>query len=183
MYYAAGGFLLGLLAAMVSLLFNAVGSLVVGKNPLELIRVYLTFPLGEKALRLTEGAGPGVYAVSDGVIVAMGCCMYIGTGMLLGILVTMALVKFAPTGPLPKRLMVGAAAGLAIWAVNFYGILSWLQPWLFGGRWIVDGTLLPWWVAAATHLVFGCTIAVLYPLIQGTPPLKQDPGMANPYID
>jgi hypothetical protein len=47
--------------------------------------------------------------------------------------------------------------------VMFYGILSWLQPMLFDGRWIVDNTRLPWWVAAATHVVFGWTIALLYP--------------------
>ena len=28
---------------------------------------------------------------------------------------------------------------------------------------------LPWWVAAATHLVFGWTIALLYPLGEYTP--------------
>ena len=53
-----GGFLLGLLGAMASLLFNVIGSLVAGKNPLELIRIYLTFPLGEKALRLVEAGQP-----------------------------------------------------------------------------------------------------------------------------
>ena len=36
--------------------------LVAGKTPLELIRVYLTFPLGEKALQLTD-TGQSVYAV------------------------------------------------------------------------------------------------------------------------
>ena len=56
-YYATGGFLLGIFGAMASLLFNVIGSLVAGKNPLELIRVYLTFPLGERALQLTEGRG------------------------------------------------------------------------------------------------------------------------------
>ena len=52
------------------------------------------------------------------------------------------------------------ASGLAIavWLVNFYGILSWLQPLLFGGNWIVER--IPWWVAAATHLVFGWTMLV-----------------------
>ena len=54
-----------------------------------------------------------------------------------------------------------------IWAVMFYGILSWLQPLLVEGdpgNWITNPAYLPWWVAAATHLVFGWTIALLYPL-------------------
>jgi hypothetical protein len=31
-----------------------------------------------------------------------------------------------------------------------------------GGRWIID--LTPWWVAMLTHLVFGWTMALIYPL-------------------
>jgi hypothetical protein len=37
------------------------------------------------------------------------------------------------------------------------------------GNWITNPQYLPWWVAAATHLVFGWTIAVLYPLGVYTP--------------
>jgi hypothetical protein len=164
-YYATAGFLLGSFGAMASLLFNVVGALAVGKNPVELIRVYLTFPLGEKALLLTEGSK--VYAVNDGVILAFGCCLYLGTGMLLGIPVYMALARFAADGGVLKRLVVAGAVSLVIWLINFYGILSWLQPLLIGGEpgnWITNPTYLPWWVAAATHLVFGWTIAILYPL-------------------
>lgn len=177
-YYAAGGFLLGLLAAMVSLLFNVIGSLLFGKDPLALIRIYLTFPLGENALRLVEGegAGAGVYAVGDGVIIAMGCCLYLGTGMLLGIPVSLALNRLVPRGGLIPRAAVGALAALAIWGVNFYAILSWLQPMLFGGRWITDDALLPWWVAASTHVVFGATVGLLYPIIQGQPAKPGDPA-------
>jgi hypothetical protein len=51
---------------------------------------------------------------------------------------------------------------LAVWAVNFYGLLAWLQPLVLGGHWIVE--LIPWWVGALTHLVFGWTMALLYPL-------------------
>ena len=94
-YYATAGFLLGSIGAMVSLVFNVVGATVAGKNPLELIRIYLTFPLGAQALELT-GAKPDVYAVGDGLILAIGCCLYLGTGMLLGIPVYMALARFAP---------------------------------------------------------------------------------------
>ena len=50
-YYATAGFLLGSFGAMASLLFNVIGAPIAGKSPLELIRIYLTFPLG--------GTGPG----------------------------------------------------------------------------------------------------------------------------
>jgi hypothetical protein len=166
-YYATAGFLLGSLGAIVSLLFNVVGAPLAGKSPLELIRVYLTFPLGEKALLLTEGQNS--YAVNDRVILAFGCCLYLGTGMLLGIPVYMALARFAAKGDLIKRLIVASVISLLIWVFMFYAILSWLQPLLVEGdpgNWITsfNPVFLPWWVAAATHLVFGWTIALLYPL-------------------
>lgn len=167
-YYATTGFLLGIFGAMASLLFNVVGAPIAGKAPLELIRIYLTFPLGERALMLAEGAGKA-HAIPDGLILAFGCCLYLLTGMVLGIPVYLALTKFTPNGPLKKRFAVASAVSLGIWLINFYGILSWLQPALFGGNWIVDNRLLPWWVAAATHLVFGWTIVLLYPLGQFTP--------------
>jgi hypothetical protein len=50
---------------------------------------------------------------------------------------------------------------LGIWLVNFYVLLEHLQPALIGGNWIVEQ--VPWWVAALTHLVFGWTMALLYP--------------------
>jgi hypothetical protein len=156
---------------MASLLFNVIGAPIAGKSPLELIRIYLTFPLGGQALELT-GTGPGVYAVGDRLILAIGCCLYLGTGMLLGIPVYMALARFAPKGGVFRRLLVAAVVSLAIWAINFYGILVWLQPMLIGGDpgdWITNPAYLPWWVAAATHLVFGWTIALLYPLGEYTP--------------
>jgi hypothetical protein len=164
-YYATSGFTLGIFGAMASLLFNIVGAPIAGKSPLELIRVYLTFPLGAKALELSQGQK--VYAVNDGVILAFGYILYLGTGMLLGIPVYMALTRYAATGGLRKRLLVASIVSLAIWVINFYAILSWLQPLLVDGdpgNWITNSKYLPWWVGAATHLVFGWTIALLYPL-------------------
>jgi hypothetical protein len=164
-YYATSGFLLGSIGAVASLLFNLIGAPIAGKSPLELIRVYLTFPLGGRALQLAEGQN--AYAVNDRVILAFGCCLYLVTGMFLGIPVYMALSRFAARGGLVMRLIVASVVSLAIWAVLFYGILSWLQPLLVEGdpgNWITNPAYLPWWVAAATHVVFGCTIAVLYPL-------------------
>jgi hypothetical protein len=158
-YHATMGFLLGGVAAMSSLLANIVGALAFGMHPLELIRVYLTFPMGAQALDYD--------AVDDGMILAVGCCLYVATGMLYGILFQIALTRFTEGATLAYRFVVVSLLALAVWLVNFYGILSWLQPLLFGGRWIVDQT--PWWVAAGTHLVFGWTMLIVYPLGRYTP--------------
>ena len=153
-YYATAGFVLGGIAAGASLLFNVVGAAAKGLHPLQLIRVYLTFPLGEKALQLESG-----------IALAIGCCLYIATGMILGMVVHVVLAwdeyRSRQTS-LARRLGLATVLGVAIWLVNYYALLSWLQPLLFGGNWIVRE--IPWWVAALTHLVFTWSLALLYPL-------------------
>lgn len=153
-YHATAGLMLGIVGAIASLLFNILGSLVVGQHPLRLIQVYLTFGLGEKAL------SPDF---DTGMAMAIGCCLYIGTGMLLGIPIQMAIAKFIPDATLNVRLLFATVIGLILWAVNFYLVLSWLQPALFDGDWIVDPQILPPWVGAATHLVFAWTMACIFP--------------------
>lgn len=162
-YYLTVGFVLGGFAAMVSLLFNVIGSLVAQKHPLEIIRVYLTFPLGERALPLGSQSGPSPFVINDGMILALGCCLYIGTGMVLGSLFHCVISKYAESKPMGAKLIWGTILGAVVWFVNYYIILSWLQPMLFGGNWITDNSLLPWWVALATHLVFGWSMALMAP--------------------
>ena len=141
---------------MVSLLFNVIGSTVAGKHSLEIIRVYLTFPLGERALPLGSGSSDSAFVISDGTILALGCCLYIGTGMVLGSFFHCVISRFAEHKSVFDRVAWGTALGAGVWFVNYYLILSWLQPALFGGNWITNNEYLPWWVALATHLVFGC---------------------------
>ena len=153
-YYATTGFMLGIFGAMSSLIFNVVGSTFFDKHPLELIRVYLTFPLGDKALEMDSG-----------LAIAVGCCLYLGTGMLLGIPVYLALTWWTPRASLGKRLLVASLVSILIWVVMYYGVLAWLQPAVVDMKpenWIIRR--VPPWVALLTHLVFGWTIAVLYPL-------------------
>ena len=153
-YYATAGFFLGMVGALASLVFNIAGASVAGKDPLQLIRVYLTFGMGEKAL------DP---AFDNGLALAMGCVLYIATGMLLGIIFQVVLSRYASQAGLAGRLVWATVLAVAVWLVNFYGLIAWLQPLLFGGNWIVSNAELPWWVALATHLVFGWTMALIYP--------------------
>lgn len=156
-YHALAGFVLGMFGATTSLLFNIAGSLLVApapgvpETPLRLINVYLTFPMGERAL-----------GIESGLALVIGICLYLATGMLLGIPFHLILSRWFDEAPLGKRLVVASILSLAIWVINFYVLLSWLQPLLFGGNWIVR--LTPWWVAALTHLVFGWTMALVQPL-------------------
>ncbi len=180
-YYGTVGFVFGGFAAMASLLFNVVGSTIAGKHPLEIIRVYMTFPLGEKALALATSEGTKM-VISDGVILALGCCLYIGTGTVLGVLFHWVICRFALKASLAPRLLWGTALAGAMWIVNFYGILSWLQPALFGGNWITNGEYMEWWVALATHLVFGWTMALIAPLGAFEPykrPTEQTPAVTG----
>ena len=154
-YEVLAGTVLGLFGALVSLVFNIVGALVVpppaglAPDPLNLIRVYLTFPMKDAAL-----------TTDNGVALAIGCCLYLFTGMALGVPFQVAQARILPNGTLRGRLILATVVGLLVWIVNFYCILSWLQPLLFGDRWIVR--LIPWWVGMLTHLVFGWTMALMY---------------------
>ena len=147
-YHVVAGALLGLIAAGASLLFNVVGSLMAGRHPLELIKVYLTFPLGERAL-----------ATEDGLALSTGVLLYLATGMALGALLHGIGQRYFPMAPLKRRLVLATGAGLLLWLVGFYGMLSWLQPLLFGGDWIV--ARVPPLVAATTHLVFTWTLTLI----------------------
>ncbi|MFO0973066.1 MAG: hypothetical protein U1A27_06470 [Phycisphaerae bacterium] len=148
-YHLLAGMVLGLFGAVTSLAFNVIGAALVGKHPLELIRVYLTFPLGEKALHLhaTEYGG---------FLLAAGCCLYLVTGMFGGIPFHLILSRYFGQSSGLVRFAVATVLALGVWVVNFYGLLSWLQPRLIGGNWIVEQ--VPVYVAIATHLVFGWTL-------------------------
>lgn len=167
-HHVTSGCLLGVFGAAAALLVNVVLAPIAGKHPVELIRVYLTFPLGADALSLADAAN-NVPTVRDGMILAFGCCLYLVTGMLIGVPFHVALTRLVPNSSARNRLLVATCLSLAIWLVGFYGILSWLQPQLFGGDWITSGQYLPWWVAAGTHLVFGWTMALLAPMARFLP--------------
>jgi len=156
-YYATTGFMLGIFGAMASLLFNVVGSVLTDRHPLELIRIYLTFPLGDRAFDLPPE--------QNGLMLAIGCCLYLGTGMLLGIPVYLALTRWGAGKSLLTKLLIATVVSLVIWIINFYGILSWLQAEVIDmSKENLIINQVPWWVAAATHLVFGWTMALVYPL-------------------
>jgi hypothetical protein len=153
-YYTAyemmGGMVLGLIAAGASLLFNVIGGLMFGKHALELIRVYLTFPMGEPALEL-----------ENGFALAAGVCLYLMTGMSGGIPIHMILSRYFKQSSGMVRFVAATVLGIGVWLVNFYGFLYWAQPLLIDGqRYIVDN--IPIYVAIATHLIFAWVMLALH---------------------
>jgi hypothetical protein len=147
LWHVAFGLMIGALGALVALAANAAGAPLFGRRPLELIRVFLTFPMGQRAL----DAEPGL-------VLSVGCTLYLLTGALLGVAYHLGMSLWFAGAPPSRRIAVTVAFGLGLWIVSFYMVLSWLQLLLQGDDWIVR--LVPWWVAALTHLAFAGTMYV-----------------------
>ena len=132
LWHVVVGMMLGTIGASVSLFANIVGATLFGKHPLELIRVYLTFPMGEQALHADRG-----------LVLFMGCALYLVTGAFYGIGFHLLFTTVLKHATFKRRLITATGLGLGVWVVNFYFVLSWLQPLLLGGNWIV--TMVPFW--------------------------------------
>ncbi len=147
-YHVLTGLLLGSFGAFISLALNMIGSAILGLDTLHLIRIYLTFPMGDAA-----------FQADSSLTLLFGVTLYIATGAVYGIIFEAIMWKYFSTSPKRKRFLVATALGLGIWIVNFYCILSWLQPMLFGGTWIIS--MIPAWVAGVTHLAFAWTMLLI----------------------
>lgn len=147
LWHVVIGMMLGALGALVSLASNVLAAPLFGQRRFELIRVYLTFPMGARALEIEEGS-----------LLMIGSVLYIVTGALYGILFHLVWTLYLRQASRGRKLLYATLMGLAIWIVNFYLVLSWLQPMMLGDNWIVR--LVPLWVGALTHLAFAWTIAV-----------------------
>ncbi len=150
-FYVVAGILLGILGSITSFLFNVVGSLMVDQDPLKILRVYGTVFLGESALT----TGDLNFFMLVGVV-------HFSVGAAAGAVFHVFVNRFAADRSPLSVVALGAAYGLLMWIVNFYFVLSWLQPRLVGEAWVLR--LMPAWIGAATHLIYGLTLGVLQPL-------------------
>ena len=146
LWHIVVGMALGAAASLVSLVANVIGAPLFGRHPMELIRVFLTFPMGERALN-----------VEQGFVLMVGCVLFLATGAVFGVLIHLVLSIYFSEATAGRRFLVATLLGLGLWVVNFYLILSWLQPLLLGGNWVVR--MIPPWVGASTHLAFAWTVA------------------------
>jgi hypothetical protein len=149
-FYVVAGLLLGILGSLTSFAFNVLGSLIVNQDPLHFLRVYGTVFLGARALTTDD--------LNFFMLVAV---VHFSVGAAGGAVFHVLVNRFVPDRPL-LAIVLGAAYGLAMWIVNFYGILVWLQPRLVGHAYVLE--LMPTWVAALTHVIYGVTLGVLQPL-------------------
>ncbi len=166
-YHILAGMVLGFVGACSSLLFNIIGSAVLHQSPFQLIKVYMTFPLGERALD-----------ISDGFALAGGCGLYLCTGAALGVPFHLVLSRWFSKSSILTRILAASVLGVAVWLINYYVLIAFLQPAMIGGNWILD--LIPWWVAAMTHLVFAWTMLLVdgwgrfVPYTQPVAPVQMD---------
>ena len=145
------GSVAGFLGAITCLICNIAGALVLGVEPLRLLRVYATILEGRRALELSSANFFGAAFV-----------VHIVTGLLFGTIFALGARRFC--GGLQGYILAGIGYGIAIWLVNFYGILSWLQPLLNGSALIV--TEIPIAVAVLTHVNYGLTVALVTYVLQ-----------------
>jgi hypothetical protein len=149
-FYVVAGTLIGVLGSIASFAFNVIGSLVVRQDPLLFLRVYGTIFLGPRALTTDD--------LNFFMLVAV---VHFSVGAIAGA-VFHVLVNWLVPDRTVLTIALGAAYGLLMWVVNFYFVISWLQPLLWGQPLILD--LMPVPIAVMTHLVYGLTLGLLQPL-------------------
>ena len=149
-FYIVAGATIGILGSVTSFAFNVLGSLFVKQDPLLFLRVYGTVFLGPKALTTDD--------LNFFMLVAV---VHFSVGASAGAVFQVFISRFVPDRP-GLQIVLGAVYGLLMWVVNFYLVISWLQPRLVGQAYVLE--LMPAWIAVLTHLVYGLTLGVLQPL-------------------
>ena len=149
-FHIVAGTTLGILGSITSFAFHVVGSLLVKQDPLLFLRVYGTVFLGAKALTTED--------LNFFMLVAV---VHFSVGASAGAVFQVLIGRFVPDR-WGLQIVLGALYGLLMWVVNFFLVLSWLQPRLVGQAYVLQ--LMPVWVAALTHLIYGLTLGVLQPL-------------------
>jgi hypothetical protein len=149
-FYIVAGVTIGILGSLTSFIFNVLGSLLVRQDPLLFLRVYGTVFLGKAALTTDD--------LNFFMLVAV---VHFSVGASAGAVFQVAVSRYVPDR-WGLQIVLGGLYGLLMWAVNFYVVIAWLQPRLFGESYVLE--LMPAWVAVLTHLIYGLTLGVLQPL-------------------
>ncbi len=149
-YYVVAGLMLGILGSLVSFLANVIGSILLEQDPLLFLRVYGTVFLGKEALVTQD--------LNFFMLVAV---VHFSVGAVAGAVFHVLVSLYTPERA-AVTVALGAAYGLLMWVVNFYVVIEWLETSLYGQAYVL--ALMPAWVAAFTHMLYGVTIGALQPL-------------------
>lgn len=149
-FYIVAGVTIGILGSLTSFIFNVLGSLLVRQDPLLFLRVYGTVFLGKAALTTDD--------LNFFMLVAV---VHFSVGASAGAVFQVLVSRYVPER-WGLQVVLGGLYGLLMWVVNFYVVIAWLQPRLFGEAYVLE--LMPVWVAVLTHLIYGLTLGVLQPL-------------------
>ena len=148
-YYVVAGATIGVLASLASFACHVIGAVITHRDPLLFLRVYGTVFLGARALSTDD--------LNFFMLVAI---VHFSVGAMAGAVFLIFSTRFLPQQP-TIQVAIGAAYGLVMWALNFY-LISRFQPLIWGQNYVLQ--LMPAWVAAGTHLVYGLTLGMLQPL-------------------
>lgn len=149
-YYVVAGLMLGVLGSLTSFLMNVAGSILVDQDPLLFLRVYGTVFLGKEAL-----------VTSDLNFFMLVAVVHFSVGAVAGAVFHVLVSLYTPEKAI-VTVGLGAAYGLVMWVVNFYVVIDWLETSLYGRAYVLE--LMPAWVAALSHMIYGVTLGALQPL-------------------
>jgi len=148
LYFGAVGAVAGFLASLAILAADVVSARLMGFSPFMLLRFYSTLREGPAALLMT-----------DWTFFFNAFVMHLALGSALGAVFVLVVSGRPAFQRFIRYLGAGIAFGLVIWIVNFYLLLSWIQPLINGKAYILEN--IPWWVAAGTHAIYGLTLAIV----------------------
>lgn len=149
-YYVVAGLMLGVLGSLTSFLMNVGGSILVDQDPLLFLRVYGTVFLGKEAL-----------VTSDLNFFMLVAVVHFSIGAVAGAVFHVLVSLYTPEKAI-VTVGLGAVYGLVMWVVNFYVVIDWLETSLYGQAYVLE--LMPAWVAALSHMIYGVTLGALQPL-------------------
>ena len=148
LYFGTVGAVAGFLASIAILGSDVIVARFMGFSPFMLLRYYATIREGSTALLM-----------SSWTFFLNAFVMHMAVGSALGA-VFVLIVSGRPAFQRWDRYVgAGIAFGLTVWIVNFYFLLSWIQPLINGRAYILES--IPWWVGAGTHAIYGLTLAVV----------------------
>jgi hypothetical protein len=134
----------GLAAGAVLMVLELVWAiLIVGTNPWLTSHMVAAIVVGPDALQVRDFSVP---------LIAIALATHYVLGTLFGLVLAVLIAPFRLDSSAGMVLLAGAAFGLALYLLNFYGMVA-LFPWfadLRGGA------------ALLAHLIFGMTAAVIY---------------------